>query len=292
MAPADLRGPRVLLLGKYVFCVFFHTEPDHGAATRGLRLRRLCAAILATLVLAACGTPSAPAPAASPSPSPSPSAVVYAAIGASETVGVGSTNPSNDAWPTVFARATLPQSALYRNYGISGATVAVALTDEVPRALIVKPTLVTVWLSVNDLTAGVSAVDYGAQLQRLLHLMRRGGSARVLVANTPFLDHLPVYVACRSGALPNGVQCPGRLAALTPDALNAAVDAYNGVIAAVVRSEGAELVDLHAQGEVPVTHPDYVGADGFHPSTAGHAATAAAFSDRYRRVAGNTSPAP
>jgi lysophospholipase L1-like esterase len=218
--------------------------------------------------------------------------VVYAAIGASETVGVGSTNPSTDAWSTVFARVALPPSAVYRNYGISGATVAIALTDELPKALLAKPTLVTVWLNVNDLTSGVAPAEYGSRLTTLVRGLRRGGAARVLVANTPYLDQLPIYVACRSGKLPNGVQCPGRAAALTPEAVNAAVDAYNAVIASVVQAEGVELVDLHAQGEVPADHPGYIGADGFHPSTLGHAATAAVFAQQYLRTAGNASPSP
>jgi lysophospholipase L1-like esterase len=245
-----------------------------------------CPLILFALLVTACGTAGTPTPVASPSPSPP--AVIYAAIGASETVGIGSTNPRTDAWPTVLARS-LPPSTLYRNYGISGETVAGALTDEVPKALIVKPTLVTVWLNVNDITAGVSAADYGDQLTRLVHAMRRGGAARVLVANTPWLDHLPIYVACRTGSLPAGLQCPGRLAALTPDVVNGAVETYNRVIDAVVQGEGAELVDLHAQGEIPVEHPDWVGPDGFHPSTAGHAAVAGAFAAQYARGAANSS---
>lgn len=206
--------------------------------------------------------------------------MVYAAIGASETVGIGSTNPSKDAWPTVFAASALPPGAVYRNYGISGEKVAGAITDEVPKALIIKPTLVTVWLNVNDLNSGVSAADYQAQLTTLVHAMRQGGTARVLVANTPWLDHLPLYVACLAGNA--AFQCPDAVRSLTPAKINAAVDAYNVAIAAVVKQEGAELVDLHAQGEVPVEHPEYVGTDGFHPSTPGHAAVAGQFLATYR----------
>lgn len=252
------------------------------------RLLRLLPAALA-LLGAACGT--AATPAARPTPSPPPPPVIYAAIGASETVGIGSSNPSTDAWPTVFSRS-LPAGTLYRNYGISGETVAGALTEEVPKALIVKPTLVTVWLNVNDITSGVTANDYADQLKGLVHLLRRDGAARVLVANTPWLDHLPVYVACRSGTLPARLQCPGKIAALTPDVVNGLVETYNRAIAAAVSSEGAELVDLHAQGEVPVDHPDWVGPDGFHPSTAGHAAVAGAFAVQYATAAPKTSPTP
>ena len=249
---------------------------------------RLAVLLVVAATLAACGGSAATTRLASPTPSKAPS-VIYAAIGASETVGIGSTNPSKDAWPTVFAASALPAGAVYRNYGISGETVAGAITDEVPKALIIKPTLVTVWLNVNDLNSGVTPADYQAQLTQLVHAMRQGGRARVLVANTPWLDNLPLYVACRTGTAQ--FQCPAAIRALTPATINAAVDAYNAAIAQVVSREGAELVDLHAQGEVPVEHPEYVGTDGFHPSTAGHAAVASAFLARYQ-AAPASSPSP
>ena len=55
------------------------------------------------------------------------------------------------------------------------------------------------------------------------------------------------------------------------------MSAYNAAIARVAGQEGAVLVDLHAQGEVPDAHPEWVSSDGFHPSTRGYAAVAAAF---------------
>ena len=103
------------------------------------------------------------------------------------------------------------------------------------------------------------------------------------MANTPHLDQLPVYLACRAGAGVNGVTCPGKVTALQLDAVNATVDSYNLAIATVVQQEGAELVDLHAQGEVPRIHPEYISADGFHPSTAGHAAIAGKFVEAYQK---------
>jgi acyl-CoA thioesterase-1 len=245
------------------------------------------AALLALAgILAACGgSSSAGQLVASPSPSVAPS-VVYAAIGASETVGVGATNPRTEAWPTVFAASALPKNAVYRNYGISGETVGGALTEEVPKALRARPTLVTVWLNVNYLNSGVKTADYQSQLQQLVRAMRQGGRARVLVANTPWLDKLPLYVLCRNGTA--AFQCPPAVRTLQPSAINAAVDAYNLAIAAVVRQEGAELVDLHAQGEVSAEHPGYVSGDGFHPSTAGHAAVAEAFLTQYQQGLGAT----
>jgi lysophospholipase L1-like esterase len=66
-----------------------------------------------------------------------------------------------------------------------------------------------------------------------------------------------------------------------PDQLNAAVDAYNAAIARVAQREGAVVVDLHSQGEVPDQHPDWVSADGFHPDAAGYAQIAARFASAY-----------
>jgi acyl-CoA thioesterase I len=234
---------------------------------------RLCAAVLFTLVLGACSSTSAGGSAAAPAAGPP---VVYAAIGASETVGAGATNAVEDAWPQVLYRSALPESSVFYNFGIPGATVADALDLELPEALATAPTLSTVWLNVNDLLAGVSPAAYEQGLDQLVHALRRGGKAKVLVANTPYLDRLPAYLECRAGAPASGVNCPA--GALPPPAeLNADVDAYNAAIQRVVQREGAVLVDLHAQGEVADQHPDWVSPDGFHPSTAGYVAIAARF---------------
>jgi lysophospholipase L1-like esterase len=232
---------------------------------------------LALLLVAGCstGAGSSPAPPqrSARTPAPTPPPVVYAAVGASDTAGIGAQDPRSQAWPTVLYQTALPRTAVMYTFGIPGETTQAALAAEVPAALAVRPTLVTVWLNVDDLAAGVSAADYEAQLGQLVHALRRGGATKVLVADTPYLDRLPVYLACRAGA----AVCPFAGAVPAPAELNAAVDAYNAAIARVEQREGAVLVDLHAQGEVPDQHPDWVSADGFHPNAAGYASVAARF---------------
>jgi len=230
---------------------------------------------LALLLVAGCsngGGAAAPRRTVSP-PAPTPPPVVYAAVGASETAGIGAKDPRSQAWPMVFYQTALPRSAVMYGFGVPFETTQAALAGEVPAALAVQPTLVTVWLNVDDLAAGVATGDYEARLGQLVHALRRGGAARVLVANTPYLDHLPAYAACRAGTS----ACPFAGAVPAPAELNADVDAYNAAIARVAQREGATLVDLHAGGEVPDQHPDWVSADGFHPSAAGYAAIAARF---------------
>jgi lysophospholipase L1-like esterase len=250
-------------------------------------VKRLLGALL-VLCAAAAGTPARPA--ARPPATPSAAPLVYVAVGASESVGVGASDPLRNAWPQVFYRSALPRSAVFVNMAVSGSTVAEALAGQVPNAVAQSPDVVTVWLNVNDLIRGVTAASYEADLTRLLTALRRGGSTKVLVANTPPLDDLPAYRACLPGATPAASQAPcpvsGALAGAVPApaTLNAVVDAYNAAIARVAAATGAVLVDLHGAGltaRQSGTEASLVSSDGFHPSDAGHALVAKAFAAAY-----------
>ncbi|MEO8425155.1 MAG: SGNH/GDSL hydrolase family protein [Actinomycetota bacterium] len=228
------------------------------------------------------GGPPRPAfPSSGPSSKADP--IVYVAVGASETAGVGTNDPFRDAWPKVFWRILPPGSVMF-DFGVSGSTAREALADQVGQAVAQAPDLATVWLNVNDLIAGMSANRYGRILQQIVQALRRGGETTVLVANTPRLDGLPVYFACRSSnglyttPLGNVVQCPPGIPSFPPPrAIRNVVDAFNREIQRVVTMEGALLVDLNALGDVPRDHPEYVSDDGFHPSSEGAAVVAAAF---------------
>jgi lysophospholipase L1-like esterase len=208
------------------------------------------------------------------------------AVGASETVGYGTPRPEEQAWPQVFARTALPPGTSVVNLGISGATVGEALAREVPEAVAARPDVVTVWLNVNDLVAAVAPATYEGELGQLVHALRDGGRTTVLVANTPALDRLPAYLACRPNPPPSSPPClVGRDQLPSPAVVDLAVDAYNRAVAAVAAREGAVLVDLHAALDAARQagrEADLVGPDGFHPSVAGHEMVAAAFAAAYR----------
>lgn len=212
-----------------------------------------------------------------------PAPLVYVAVGASETVGIGADRPTEEAWPLVLSRIALPADTVFVNLGIPGATVADALVQEVPQAVAREPELVTVWLNVNDLIRGVTPDAHERELGRLVRALRRGGETKVLVANMPPLDRLPVFVACRPGAVVGGRSCP------TAEEVRAVVDAYNRATGRVVEREGAVLVDLHAaalDARRIGTEAAMVSADGFHPSTFGHRAVAQAFASALERSGG------
>ena len=237
---------------------------------------------VAAVVAAGCTSPrrGSEVPVAGPGSASAQAPGLYVAVGASETVGEGTDNPLREAWPQVLFRTALAPSVAFVNLGVSGATVADALAIEVPRAERLDPTLVTVWLNVNDLIGGVPASAYQRSLAVVVHRLRATG-ATVLVANTPPLDHLPVYLACLDPAQ-RGDRCPPSVPdpLPPPTTVDADVDAYNAATAQVAAAEGAVLVDLHAAGLAARAQGREAGlfsGDGFHPNAAGAQAVAEAF---------------
>jgi lysophospholipase L1-like esterase len=233
-----------------------------------VRPRAVLLVVIAVLTAGACDVSR---PEVLPPPADTGPAPVYVSVGASETTGAGSDQPLRDGWPRILHRAALPPGSIHVNMGIPGATVAQALAEEVPTTIEARPSLVSVWLNVNDLVRGVSTADYERQLETLVRQLRRGGVTRVLVANTPPLDHLPAY---QLGRILADVPAPA--------AVQAMVTEYNDAIARVVQRTGAHLVDLHAAGmaaRAAGTEASLVSRDGFHPSTAGHAKVAEAFGE-------------
>jgi acyl-CoA thioesterase-1 len=206
--------------------------------------------------------------------SPSTLAIrVYVAVGASETVGVGADDPATQAWPRVLRDTALPGAELV-DVGVSGATVRDALATQLGPALAARPDLVTVWLAVNDAVSLVPVTDYERQLTGLVHALRRGGRTEVLVGNVPPLDRLPAYRACLPGAAETEVAC--LLPLVPPPAqVRRTVAQFNAAISRVVRGEGAVLVDLSGERDLA----GLTGADGFHPSTAGHREVARTFAE-------------
>jgi lysophospholipase L1-like esterase len=233
--------------------------------------------VLIALVLGACSQPGKSAPASTPRSSPEPRAIIYAALGASETVGVGTSDPTRQSFPQLLY-LRLPRTAVYYNFGLPGETTSAALKDELPAALAVRPTLATVWFNVDDIAAGVGVGDYESRLDQLVGPLTRAGATRVLIANTPRVDRLPAYLACRPNP-PPGVKCAlGQVTLPPPEQVVALVDAYNAAIARVAARHGATVVDLAGQAADTLDqHPDYLSGDGLHPSAKGAAAIAAAF---------------
>lgn len=249
--------------------------------------RRLTVAMAVALALVCSGCASGPPPLATGPPIPAAGQpLVYSALGASETAGSGLDDTNlreRYAWPQLFFNQALPRAATFYNFAFPGITTATALTDEVPAALAVNPDVVTVFFSIDDLVNGVSTADFETNLDAIVHAMRRGGRARVLVGNAPAVDNLPAFRACEglaAGALP----CPLPPGVVLPSVpvVDAEVAGYDAAITSVVTREGAILVDLRPYSADVVAHPEDVGPDGLHPSPQGDQKIAALFAAAYR----------
>lgn len=229
-------------------------------------LLRCLALLLLPLALASCAAPlganRTPAPPLAQRsidayPAPALSIRTYVAIGASDTFGYGVPDPGTQGWVPQFA-TSLPADTRLVNLGVSGISLHRALAVDLPVALDAHPSLVTVWLAVNDLLAGMPLEAYRADLRTLLTGLH-ATHARVLVGNLPDLSLVPA-AAGRLGADPA-----------------ATVATWNAAIAAEARATGATLVDIHGGWQDLASHPEYIGPDGRHPSIDGYAHLAALF---------------
>jgi lysophospholipase L1-like esterase len=250
--------------------------------------RRLLLLALALLLLAGACKDSAPE--ARPEVTEKPKApLTYAAVGASETIGTGADKPATEAWPRVLADrlGAGGRQVTFNTFAFGGASVPEALASSVPKveALQPPPGLVTVWLNANDIIREVifpGGTPYEQSLEQLVQRLRFGGKTTVLVANTPALDKLPAYLGCLEPAGRCVLPAQVRNLVPPPEVVVAKVTAYNQAIERVVGRQGAVLVDLHAaslKAREEGRDAPLVSADGFHPSTAGHAAVAAAFAE-------------
>jgi lysophospholipase L1-like esterase len=175
--------------------------------------------------------------------------LTYAAIGASDVIGVGADDPLQDAWVALLSRK-LPAGTRFLRLGMPGAFARQALARQVPTAVAARPQLATVWLGVNDFNARVALDTYARHLRRILARLV-GAGARVFVGNLPDLTMVPAF------------------AGQPREALLAGVGTWNRTIAEIADGTGARLVDLMAVS-AGVDHGWLVAADGFHPSTEGH----------------------
>jgi lysophospholipase L1-like esterase len=187
--------------------------------------------------------------------------ITYVALGASDAVGVGSTQPAMQGYvPLLFKR--LPAGSHLLDLGISGIHLHEALTQELPIALSTSPQLVTIWLVANDFVAGVTYSSYMHDLDTLLEQLHRQTHAAIVMANLPDLSLLPTFA---------------NSTAAQKTQMRQAIVQWNAGIATLAAHYGVTLVDLFGQRSQLTAHPEYISGDGFHPSSLGYAQLANLF---------------
>ena len=210
--------------------------------------------IALVVLLAGCGAPvtmSAPtgsSVAATATPRPS---LVFAAIGASETFGTGADNPARENWPTDL-QPRLPSGAQVINLGIPGITAQEALQGELPEALDARPDIASVWLGTNDVIQNVPLADYKQYLDTILTQLEAIPHIHIVVANLADLTLLP------------------RFANDDQNDLRQIDSQWNAAIQQEITAHHALLVDIYSHTSELTSHPEYLSADGLHPSTEGY----------------------
>jgi lysophospholipase L1-like esterase len=187
--------------------------------------------------------------------------VLYAAFGASDAFGIGAEPITNgyvyrirDVLDRQIDRVSLV------NLGIPGAEIdRIAETLRVFLRTRAQPDIVTMWTGANDIIAGRLVADFEPELDRMLTQLRAETKAFVAIANIPDLTKLP-----RFAARPE------------PTVTTERVRQFNAAIARQAQRHEIPLVNLFIQ---PIESELVSGADGFHPSNAGHARIAQHFLD-------------
>lgn len=185
--------------------------------------------------------------------------ITYVAIGASDTFGIGTSDPYMENWPTDLSDK-LTQNVHLINLGIPGTTLHAALSLELPVALDSHPKLITIWLGVNDIADKVPVNSYSHDLDILLTRLQTGAtSARILIANIPDLTLLPYFASYNQQDLHN------------------VIDEYNLAIAHAAQQHNVILVNMSQQNYNLRAHPEYISNDGLHPTDLGYSQIAELF---------------
>lgn len=187
---------------------------------------------------------------------PGDSLIVYAAMGASDAVGVGASPLSNGYVFRIADDLGMDRMVDLRNQGEIGAHSFDLVARQLGPALAADPDLVTIWTGSNDVIGGDSVGSFTADLDRILGDLAAQTDAQVFIGDLVDLTRIPRFVAN-----PDPDVTPGRIAA------------FNNAIAAAAGLHGAHMVPLSS---IPLSD-DLFSIDGFHPSNEGHRQIAEAF---------------
>ena len=249
---------------------------ERGAIHSRLRKRELAIlGVICAAFVTACSAAPAARPSATPKPTPSPTSppatatasagVKYVAIGASDTVGVGASDPAKGSWPALVAARLPAGSPPYTNLGVSGSLALQAVTQQLPGAIAQKPTLVSVWLAVNDLNATIDPASFADSIGQIVDGLVQKTTATIFIGNVPDLRTVPAYVEVDKTRLFAGIQ------------------AYNNAITAIAARypDRVKVVDLFT-GSAALVSTATVSQDGFHPSDEGYRLIADRFANAMR----------
>jgi lysophospholipase L1-like esterase len=182
--------------------------------------------------------------------------MMYVALGDSTVEGVGATSAETTYPARLFTRlrAIYPRAGVI-NLGVAGATSADVVKDQLDRAMLMRPKLVTLSVGPNDITDRVPVAAYEANVGTIFQRCAREYGTVVVVNLLPDLAVTPRF---------RGRDNEREVAKLTVE--------FNAALTRQARLYGVEVVDLYKPSQVEVPRrPELLAADGYHPSDLGYA---------------------
>jgi acyl-CoA thioesterase I len=182
--------------------------------------------------------------------------LLYVALGDSTVEGVGATSPAATYPARLFTRlrAIYPRAGVI-NLGVGGATSGDVVNNQLERAVLMRPKLVTLSVGPNDITDHVPVEEYEANVGTIFRRFADVIGTVVVVNLLPDLSVTPRF---------RGRENEREVARLTVE--------FNAALTRQAQLYAVEVVDLYKPSQVEVPRrPELLAADGYHPSDLGYA---------------------
>jgi len=178
---------------------------------------------------------------------PDSQTIKYVALGDSLTEGVGTSDYKN-SYPYLLTQTLSTQENIeLSNFAHAGDTSADLLINQVPKALAVKPVLVTLLIGINDVHNLKSAAEFENNYIKIVTTLQKSG-AKVYTLSIPYLGS------------PKIVYFPYNFL------LDFRTKQFNAIIKKVSLDLGAEYTDVYTSKKPT----GFYSTDEFHPTDQGY----------------------
>lgn len=179
---------------------------------------------------------------------------VYVAMGDSTVEGIGTSHLSKSFPALVFEKIKQDKKeASFYNLGKGGARVKDVIELQLPKAISLKPDLVTISVGANDLRHKTKLKDFEKGYYFLIKTLREKTNAQIIISNIPDISLLPslsIFVKYLAKFMSRRL---------------------NRVIAKHAKQFKCILIDLYEGSRIySKKYKDLIAGDGFHPSDRGY----------------------
>lgn len=177
----------------------------------------------------------------------------YTALGDSLSAGVGVSNYRETLPYHISVKLAKNKKVQISNLAKSGVGIREVLASQAPRAVILKPDILTILIGTNDIHNFTPLDEFEKDYRKTVSLLKEKTAARITVINIPYLGSdtlLPPYDTM----------------------LDLRTKQYNSVIEKIARQYDVKYIDLYTLSYADFkTDKSLYSPDKFHPSAKGYA---------------------